>query len=66
MRRRVTVVVLCVCVCVCLSVCYHASSYIARLYVSSEVSYGCLWRFQDFSRVAFAENASFKSSGVIF
>jgi len=25
-----------------------------------------LWRFQDFSRVAFAENASFKSCGVIF
>ena len=44
------------------SVCYHARSYITCLYVSSEVSQG----LQCLSHVAFAENTSFKSSGMIF
>ena len=58
---RGTVVVLsvcvCVCVCVCLSVCYQVSCYmyVPRLCVSSELSKGSLWHFQDFYHVALAK-----------
>ena len=61
MRRRVTVVVLCV----CLSVYYHKISCLPRLYVANKVLQGSLWCFQRFYRLAFPENALFKSYGVI-
>ena len=54
----------CVCVSVCLSVTMLAATYL--IYTKNEVSWGCLWHFHDFSHVAFAENALFKSLGVIF
>ena len=60
MRRRVTVVCLCVCVC------HHASSYIPRFYVSKEDSYGFYGVFEILVVWLFAQNASFKSCGVIF
>ena len=59
MCRRVAVVVLCV----CLSVTMLAATY---LVYTSQVRFhkGCLWRFQDFSCVVFAENASFQKFGL--
>jgi hypothetical protein len=64
MRRRVTVVVLAVCVCVCLSVTTKSAAYLISK--SKTKFYRVfLWCFQGFCRVALAENASFKSSGVI-
>ena len=60
----------CVCVCVCVTVCLSVTTLAATysVYTSPVKFYRVffLWRFQDFSRVAFAENASFKSCGVIF
>ena len=58
---RVTVVVLCE----CLSVCYHASCHIPRLYVENEVLLNFLWCSQDMYCVDFVEIALFKSSGII-
>ena len=58
---------LCVCVCVCvyLSV-NHANCYIHHFKVQGEVSQGSSWCFKHLQRVAFAENALFKSYGVIY
>ena len=58
-------VCVCVCVCVCLSVCYHASCFIPRLYVENTVPLSFLWRSQDVHCVDFVEIALFTSSGDI-
>ena len=59
-------VCVCACVCVCLSVTTLTATY--HVYTSQVRCHaqGCLWRFQDFIHVAFAENALFESSGEIF
>ena len=44
---------------------YHASCYVPCFYIENEASKGSLQCFPDFQRVAFPENALFKSSGVI-
>ena len=54
-----------VCECVCVSVCYHASCFISRLYVENAVPLSFLWRSQDMHCVDFVEIALFKSSGDI-
>ena len=54
----------CVCVTVCLSVTTLAATYLIS--TSQMKIHTLLWHFQDFIRVAFAENALFKSCGVIF
>ena len=53
---RVVVVILCVCVCVCVFICYHKVCYTSCLYVKNKVKVFI---------VAFTENASVKSSGII-
>ena len=50
---------------VCVSVCYHASCYIPRLYVENKVPLAFLWHFQRMYCVDFVENALFKTSGNI-
>ena len=55
-----------VCVCVCVFVCYRANCYIHHFKVQGEVSQGSSWCFKHLQRVAFAENALFKSYGVIY
>ena len=51
---------------VCMSVCYHEICYTLHLYVENKLSYGSLWCFQGFCRVALAKNGSFNSSGIIW
>ena len=62
MRRRVTVVVLSVCASVCLSVTTKSATYL--VYTSKTRCHRIL--YGRFCRVAFAENALFKSYGVIY
>ena len=68
MRHRVTVVVLSVCVCVCVSVCLSVTTKSAAyLFIHrNQGVMGFFTVFSRFCRVGFAENASFKSYGVIF
>ena len=61
----VTVVVWSVCLCVCVSVFYNARCYIPHFLVSSRVSSGFSWHFQQLHFVDFAENTLFSSFGVI-
>ena len=64
MRRRVTVVVLSVCVCVC--VCVLPWNLLHTSFIHRKQSViGFVTVFQGFCRVTFAENASFKSYGII-
>jgi hypothetical protein len=65
-RRRMHCKVMVVACSFCLFVGYLEISCLPRLYVENTVSYGSLWCFQGFCRVAFAKYASFKSSSVIF
>ena len=52
--------------CICLSVCYHEICCLPCFYVANKVLWGFLWSFQRFYRLAFPEQASFKSSGAIW
>ena len=53
----------CVCVCICLSVTTLAAAYLVYT-LKARCHRIFLWCFQGFCRVAFVENALFKSSGV--
>ena len=66
MLRRVIVVILCVCVSVCLSVTMLAATCIPLVKSLKCGVIGLFMPLSRFSRVAFAENASFKCFGVIF
>ena len=50
---------------VCVSVIMKSAAYLVYTSKTRPVSWGSLWFFQDICCAAFAENASFKSSGVI-
>ena len=64
MHRRVTVVVLSMCMCVCLSVTTKSATYL--VYTLKTRCQRIFMVFSRICRVAFTENASLKSYGVIY